>query len=284
MAMMLFKIVFLYLFITSSALDKCTSGDCVGKNNENDRIMGGIITEPNSRPFQVALYLRVGTTGDIGFCGGSLVHREWVLTAAHCCFHDDQLVDHVQAILGAHSLYDRYENGRRIVNVDEVVVHPDWEPVTFANDLALLHLANVIQLTDKVNTIRLPYLRISSFNFAGMGAIASGWGIAADGVTFVSPTLREKFMTVITNRLCNISFFNQLPENIICGFSTSAGTCKGDNGGPLTIFFNATEEVILVGVATFVGADGCSDDIPSVFTRVQRYLNWISDVTGIVLD
>ncbi|XP_013134698.1 PREDICTED: duodenase-1-like, partial [Papilio polytes] len=114
---------------------------------------------------------------------------------------DDQHVDNVQAVLGAHSLYDRYENGRRIVNVEEVVPHPDFEPHTFANDIALLKLANTIQLTDTIDTVRLPYQRISSYNFAGMGAIASGWGIAAEGVTFVSPTLREKLMTVMTDPL-----------------------------------------------------------------------------------
>ncbi|KPJ12140.1 Trypsin [Papilio machaon] len=214
-------------------------------------MIGGIISEANSRPFQVALLLRVGVNGEQGFCGGALVHAEWVLTAAHCCFHNDQQVDNVQAVLGAHSLYDRYENGRRIVNVAEVIPHPDFVPDTFANDIALLKLANTIQLT---------------------------------GVTFVSPTLREKLMTVMTDPLCNTSYFGQLPANTVCGYSGLAGTCKGDNGGPLTIVYNATEETILIGVASFVGAGGCSDDVPSVFTRVQRYLTWISDVTGIVID
>ncbi|CAK1582644.1 unnamed protein product [Parnassius mnemosyne] len=279
---MLEKFVFFSMLIASNALDNCADGECV--LNQHGRIMGGDITKRNSRPFQVALYLRVGTTGKLGFCGGSLVHREWVLTAAHCCFHEDHQVDHVQAILGAHSLYDRYENGRRVVNVDEIVVHPDWDASTFSNDIALMRLANIIQITDAIDTIRLPYLSISSYNFAGMGAIASGWGIAAEGVTFVSPTLREKLMTVMTDPVCNSSYYNQLPENTVCGFSVAAGICKGDNGGPLTIFYNTTEEVILIGVASFVGAGGCSDDLPSVFTRVQRYLPWISEVTGVTLE
>lgn len=52
-----------------------------------------------------------------------------------------------QAILGAHSLYDRYENGRRLVNVEDIVVHPEWDPDTFTNDLALLKLANNAQIS-----------------------------------------------------------------------------------------------------------------------------------------
>ncbi|XP_012547461.1 brachyurin [Bombyx mori] len=266
------------VFLRASLL--CDGSGC----SRESRIIGGEITEPNSRPFQVALYKRVGTTGELGFCGGSLVHQEWVLTAAHCCFHDGQEVDHVQAILGAHSLYDRYENGRRIVNIVEIIVHPEWDPATFANDLALLRLANVVQITGMVQVIRLPYLNSVSSNFAGLGAIASGWGIAAEGINFISPTLREKLMPVISDSFCNTSYFNQLPENTVCTFDTDAGTCKGDNGGPMTIYFTATEETILIGVTSFVRSSGCNSRIPSVFTRVQRYLNWISEITGIVLD
>ncbi|XP_041981643.1 brachyurin-like [Aricia agestis] len=261
----------------------CIFSYCSVSVAQNARVAGGAISERETRPFQVALYLRVGTTGELGFCGGALVHPEWVLTAAHCCYHAGQKVDHGQAILGAHSLYDRYENGRRIVNVEHIEVHPQYDPATFVADLALLKLANIVQLTDTIDVVRLPYLDISSFNFAGQGGLVSGWGIAAPGVTFVSPTLRERLMTVMTDPLCNTSYYNLLPPHTVCGFSIDAGTCKGDNGGPMTIFYNTTEENILIGIASFVDASGCNVDTPSVFTRVQRFLDWISEITGIPL-
>ncbi|XP_052749575.1 transmembrane protease serine 9-like [Galleria mellonella] len=275
---MLRTIVFVLLPHVLCATRTCNGDSCT-------RIIGGEISEQNSRPFQVALYSRVGTTGELGFCGGSLIHQEWIITAAHCCFHNEVLVDHVQAILGAHSLYDRYENGRRIVNVVDIVVHPDWDADTFTNDVALLKLANVIQLTDTIGIVRLPYLSTASHNFAGSGATVSGWGIVAEGVTFVSPTLREKLMTVITDTLCNSSYSNLLPATTVCGITSDSGTCKGDNGGPMTIPYSMHQdeepETILIGVASFVSNTGCNTYQPSVFTRVQYYLHWISNVTGI---
>ncbi|KAI5643314.1 trypsin domain-containing protein [Phthorimaea operculella] len=225
------KLVFMLLPVFLSA--QCNESGC---RQLTTRSLGGEPIERNSRPFQVALYTRVGADGELGFCGGALVHQQWVLTAAHCCFHDGQLVTHVQAILGAHSLYDRYENGRRIVNVETIEIHPEWNPNTFANDLALLKLANVVQLTDTINVVRLPYLSISQFNFAGAAGTISGWGIAAPAVTFVSPTLRQRVLSVTTDSFCNTQYENQLPNNIICGTNQTGGTCK--------VFINETQENI----------------------------------------
>ncbi|KAL4715762.1 hypothetical protein ACJJTC_006341 [Scirpophaga incertulas] len=267
---MLKNLIFLTLPLILSAIKFCADEKCVIKKGNRIAGPGGIVSRRHSRPFQVALYSRVGTTGAVGFCGGSLIHPQWVLTAAHCCYHDSQEVDNVQAILGAHSLYDRYESGRRIVNVDTIVVHPEYDPETVANDLALLRLANVMQLTSMsrlcgasaartsiefvvcsncitvhtINVIRLPYLSQVTANFAGQRGEASGWGIAAEGVTFVSPTLREFYMTVLTDAQCGNTYLDQLPANVICGYNEDSGTCKGDNGGPLTLFWNDTEEIL----------------------------------------
>lgn len=42
-------------------------------------VIGGREAKPHSRPYMVLLQLSGGHV-----CGGALVHRRWVLTAAHC--------------------------------------------------------------------------------------------------------------------------------------------------------------------------------------------------------
>lgn len=46
------------------------------------RIIGGQEATPHAYPYQVGIY--VTYSGRTDFCGGSLVSKNYVLTAAHC--------------------------------------------------------------------------------------------------------------------------------------------------------------------------------------------------------
>ncbi|EDW54298.1 GM18057 [Drosophila sechellia] len=67
-------------------------------------------------------------------------------------------------------------------------------------------------------------------------------------------------------------------DDVICS-STPGGksTCAGDSGGPLVLHDGSK----LVGVTSFVAANGCTSGLPDGFTRVTSYLDWIRDHTGI---
>merc|ERR1719474_1371445 len=52
-----------------------------GIPNRSNRIIGGVETEANEYPWQVAI---VSSTGYYPFCGGTLISNIHVLTAAHC--------------------------------------------------------------------------------------------------------------------------------------------------------------------------------------------------------
>ena len=50
---------------------------------------------------------------------------------------------------------------------------------------------------------------------------------------------------------------------------------QGDSGGPLNCNVDGTWEV--AGVTSW-GRGGCAPHIPSVYTRVSTYLDWISGI------
>lgn len=58
---------------------------------------------------------------------------------------------------------------------------------------------------------------------------------------------------------------------------------QGDEGGPLVEALGAGEYK-LIGISSFHSYFGCISDTPAGFTRVSRYLDWISETAGILIE
>ncbi|XP_063119049.1 chymotrypsin-like elastase family member 1 isoform X3 [Rattus norvegicus] len=86
----------------------------------NARVVGGAEARRNSWPSQISLqYLSGGSWYHT--CGGTLIRRNWVMTAAHCV--SSQMTFRV--VVGDHNL-SQNDGTEQYVSVQKIVVHPNW--------------------------------------------------------------------------------------------------------------------------------------------------------------
>jgi secreted trypsin-like serine protease len=239
------------------------------------RIYGGEVTDAHTAPWQV--YLEINTPTQSFMCGGSLIARGWVLTAAHCV---EQLATGMGgtgngSIRAFHGSLRRGEGPSRAGRA--VFIHKAYNSDSLDADIALVQLDSPFETSlrnlihyrasekDPENQARLTK--------AGNCAMVSGWGTMENGHT--SEVLRHTRVPLVSNEACRAAY-RSLTENMICAGYEAGGrdSCQGDSGGPLVVF-NGPAGPELVGVVSH--GNGCAKPrYYGVYTRVSRFESWIS--------
>ena len=234
------------------------------------RIVGGTQVPDNRYPWMASIYFRVADNRFLPGCGGSLISDRWIVSAAHCFVNGGVPADpnNVAFLLGATDLTS--DDG--IFNVvSRIVVHPEYNPNTQENDIALLELPQPVGF----EPITLPSVA-NPVPIDGELATAAGWGATSEGGP-QSNQLLEVDLPIVAHNACLPFYQNSLNQPLmLCAGGVPFGgrdSCQGDSGGPL--FVIRADQVVQAGIVSF-GVGCARPGIPGIYTRMIAYTDWIS--------
>ena len=270
----------------------------------DSKIVGGEPAARNAWPWQVAVYRRATKNGQpLGqgylFCGGSLIHSRWVLTAAHCFDGEesgrydraapaDVIVVEGTNVLAPSRFGGGNGNGRKL-RVQRILVHERWNPRAMENDIALLELASpAISKPISISSVQgqsrqSVQSKDSGLDIAGLLATVTGWGHLGFNDPRVPANLMQVDLPVVPLDVCKQAYNNRggvIDERTLCAGNKEGGrdACSGDSGGALVV--RRPEGYAQIGIVSW--GKGCGlANFYGVYTRVSAFDDWIAAKTSL---
>ncbi|CAH1129354.1 unnamed protein product [Ceutorhynchus assimilis] len=244
--------------------------------NSGLRVVNGQNARRNQFPYQISLQRR-GLVRFSHICGGSIIGKRHILTAAHCV--SGTAPSNLQVVAGILLLNDANVAGQQTRSIDQIIIHelyPGGNQVS-ANDVAIILLSRPLSYSINVQPIAIP----RNHHHAQGDSLLSGWGLTRSGGS--SPNNLQYVDVPIVNSVeCGdilSSYIRNSPFSVelnICSGIRNGGesACNGDSGGPLA------QHGKVVGIVSW-GLVPCGNlNAPSVYAKVAAYDKWIERKTN----
>ncbi|XP_050338769.1 plasma kallikrein-like [Bactrocera neohumeralis] len=254
--LVIFAMGILPMFLVALISENRKFIEAVNQLREANGTMNGFL--PFAVPFQVSIQVKLGRRYQ-HLCGGSIIHEQVVLTAAHC-FYQKHPTKHLRVIAGVQNLS---EDTAQRYDVAQVIRHKAFAPLQ-GYDIALVSLTFPLPI-DGVHFDTVDY-RSGGNVEDSLETYLIGWGRTKGMLEIVA------FTTVQSND-CRLLGFTYVTSTDLCAYSaTGRGACDGDSGGAL-LTANLTKQIGLLSY----GKSFCKRNHIYVYTSVFRLIDWIDE-------
>ncbi|XP_041760825.1 prostasin-like [Anopheles merus] len=273
----------LALLLTISLLSAEAIQHCgVRKVKRVNLILGGRNATAGKWPWHATLMHRTGDAKKLA-CGGNIIDKHTILTAAHCLYDRHKLIalDRLVVILGRTELSVE-EPWSRSYAPERLILHPGYKQANVKDDIAMVKLASEITMSDYIFPVCLRPWGLGHEDITGRKGFVVGYGLNDAGST--SNHLLDAEVPVVDRWTCLESnrgtLSSQLASTMLCaGARDGEGPCNGDSGGGM--FFRAGNKWHIRGIVSFApnldGTDKCDPKQYAIYTDVAKYLDWIAN-------
>ncbi|CRL05072.1 CLUMA_CG018143, isoform A [Clunio marinus] len=235
---------------------------------EDTKIVGGKEVEIKNAPFIVALM-----SNGRHLCGGSIISKNFILTAAHCTISSKPKELTIQS-------GSSHKGNGDINYVSHIYNHPQYKEINFDYDFALLKIFGKMFYNENRKAIMLP--DEDDETPAGEYARALGWGNTMNPLES-SDYLRGVDLMIISYDECKEAYKVyglEVEHNKVCAIHPDRvdgkDSCQGDSGGPLQRLSDGK----LIGVVSF--GLGCANvEYAGVYSRVSSVRPWIKSIAHV---
>ncbi|KAL9982381.1 hypothetical protein ACROYT_G004414 [Oculina patagonica] len=225
---------------TTSGGVSSSGGNC-GSKPVSSRIVGGDQAQKDSWPWQAVL----ASPGGSQFCGGSLIHEQWVVTASHCVEGSD--ASQIVVRMGAYKITDIAQE----LQVEKIIKHESYH-----------------RLCVPLARHRAPKTEDQSKPWR--------WGTLSSGGS-QPDYLQEASVPIVSQGKCKEAYGeSNIHDSMICAGLDAGGVdaCQGDSGGPMVCEFNG--KWYLEG-ATSWGHGCAAAGKYGVYAKVRYLKTWVQN-------
>ena len=259
----------LFIFMTIFLIASCDflveeNFDTIERNNQ--RIIGGSEASKGRYSYAVSLQDKLGH-----FCGGSLIAKDIVLSAAHCAGGSYSVA------INRHDLDNN--NGEKI-SMKKEIKHPNYQASSTNRDYMIV----VLSKPTNQNVALVKLNSSGSKPSVGQNLTVMGWGVTKPSGGNISDVLMKVNVNALSNNTCEASgdsqddYHGQITDWMLCANANNKDSCQGDSGGPLVIPGNSSNGSSDTQVGVVSWGIGCAEkEFPGVYARISKEYSWIKE-------